>query len=257
MKHGGRQMAEHKGHGEAKGHEHHAHMVADFRKRFWVSLIVSVPILTLSPMIQESLGFREEARFAGDMYLLWALSSVVFFYGGWPFLRGIAEELGRRQPAMMTLIAVAIATAYLYSSIVVFGLPGKELFWELATLIDIMLLGHWIEMKSIMGASRALEELARLMPSSAHKLMPDGSTREVSLDELGMGDRVLVKPGEKVPIDGEVVEGRTSVNEAMLTGESKPVSKEPGADVIGGAINGEGSITVEVKNPAKTPFSPR
>ncbi|PKN61719.1 MAG: heavy metal translocating P-type ATPase [Deltaproteobacteria bacterium HGW-Deltaproteobacteria-15] len=255
MKHGGHEMAEHKGHGEAKGHgQHHAHMVADFRKRFWVSLMVTVPILILSPMIQEFLGFREEARFAGDMYVLWALSSVVFFYGGWPFLRGIAEELGKRQPAMMTLIAVAIATAYFYSSIVVFGLPGKVLFWELATLIDIMLLGHWIEMKSIMGASRALEELARLMPSSAHKLMPDGSVREVSLDELGMGDRVLIKPGEKIPIDGEVVEGQTSVNEAMLTGESKPVEKEPGANVIGGAINGEGSITVEVKKTGKDSF---
>ncbi len=255
MKHRGHEMAEHKGHGAAKGHgEHHAHMVADFRKRFWVSLIITVPILLLSPMIQEFLGFREAARFAGDLYLLWALSSVVFFYGGWPFLRGIAEELGKRQPAMMTLIAVAIATAYFYSSIVVFGLPGKVLFWELATLIDIMLLGHWIEMKSIMGASRALEELAQLMPSSAHKLMPDGSVREVSLDELGMGDRVLIKPGEKIPIDGEVVEGQTSVNEAMLTGESKPVSKEPGANVIGGAINGEGSITVEVKKTGEDSF---
>jgi Cu2+-exporting ATPase len=229
-------------------------MVADFRKRFWVSLIITIPILYLSPMIREFLGFGEAARFAGDMYVLWALSSVVFFYGGWPFLRGIAEELGKRQPAMMTLIAVAIATAYFYSSIVVFGLAGKVLFWELATLIDIMLLGHWIEMKSIMGASRALEELARLMPSSAHKLMSDGSVREVSLDELGAGDRVLIKPGEKIPIDGEVVEGQTSVNEAMLTGESKPVSKEPGANVIGGAINGEGSITVEVKKTGKDSF---
>jgi len=229
-------------------------MVADFRKRFWVSLIFTVPILILSPMIQEFLGFREEARFAGDMYVLWALSSVVFFYGGWPFLRGIAEELGKRQPAMMTLIAVAIATAYVYSSIVVFGLPGKVLFWELATLIDIMLLGHWIEMKSIMGASRALEELARLMPSDAHKLTADGTVRDVPLDELGNGDRVLVKPGEKIPVDGEVVEGQTSVNEAMLTGESKPVEKAPGSKVIGGAINGEGSITVEVKQTGKDSF---
>jgi P-type Cu2+ transporter len=155
---------------------------------------------------------------------------------------------------MMTLIAVAITTAYAYSSIVVFGLKGKILFWELATLIDIMLLGHWIEMKSIMGASRALEGLAMLMPSEAHKVMPDGGTRDVSLDELETGDRVLIKPGEKVPVDGDVVEGQTSVNEAMLTGESKPVTKKVGDKVIGGSINGEGSITVEVKKTGQDSF---
>ncbi len=240
---------------EGKGHEsHHAHMVADFRKRFWISLVVSIPILFLSPMVQSFLGIKEAVGFAGDAYVLWALSSAIFFYGGWPFLKGLFDELAKKQPAMMTLIAIAITTAYVYSSIVVFGLAGKVFFWELATLIDIMLLGHWIEMKSIMGASRALEELAKLMPSDAHKVMPDGSTREVSLDELKMGDRVLIKPGEKVPVDGEVVEGETSVNEAMLTGESKPVTKGIGGKVIGGSINGEGSITVEVKKTGKDSF---
>jgi len=246
----------HEGHDRhAGGHgTHHEHMVADFRKRFWISLIITVPILFLSPMIQSFLGLREALGFPGEGYVLWALSSVVFFYGGWPFLKGIFEELAEKQPAMMTLIAVAITTAYVYSSIVVFGLAGKMLFWELATLIDIMLLGHWIEMKSIMGASRALEELAMLMPSEAHKVMPDGSTQDVALDELDAGDRVLIKPGEKVPVDGEVVEGLTSVNEAMLTGESKPVAKQVGEKVIGGSINGEGSITVVVRKTGKESF---
>jgi P-type Cu2+ transporter len=244
----------HKGMAHPGGGDHHAHMVADFRKRFWISLAVTIPILVLSPMIQSFLGFREAVTFAGDAYVLWALSSAVFFYGGWPFLKGLFDELAKRQPAMMTLIAVAITTAYVYSSIVVFGLKGKILFWELATLIDIMLLGHWIEMKSIMGASRALQGLAMLMPSEAHKVMPDGGTRDVSLDELETGDRVLIKPGEKVPVDGDVVEGQTSVNEAMLTGESKPVTKKVGDKVIGGSINGEGSITVEVKKTGQDSF---
>jgi Cu2+-exporting ATPase len=252
--HEGHKGMTHMGHAGPGGGNHHAHMVADFRKRFWISLIVTIPMLLLSPMIQSFLGLREAVRFPGDAYVLWALSSIVFFYGGWPFLKGLFEELAKKQPAMMTLIAIAITTAYVYSSVVVFGLKGKVFFWELATLIDIMLLGHWIEMKSIMGASRALEELAKLMPSDAHKVMPDGSTRDVSLDELGTGDKVLIKPGEKVPVDGDVVEGQTSVNEAMLTGESKPVTKQVGGKVIGGSINGEGAITVEVKKTGKDSF---
>ncbi|HOI74542.1 MAG TPA: copper-translocating P-type ATPase [Syntrophales bacterium] len=249
--HEGMRAPDHRGHEihGRKGHAgHHAHMVAEYRKRFWVSLAVTIPIMLLSPMIQSFLGFREGARFPGNAYILWALSSAVFFYGGWPFLKGIHEELAKKEPAMMTLIAVAITTAYTYSSVVVFGLRGKLFFWELTTLIDIMLLGHWIEMKSIMGASRALEKLAQLMPSTAHKVAPDGSTREVSLGELKVGDRVLIKPGEKIPADGDVIDGETSVNEAMLTGESKPVIKQAGGRVIGGSINGEGSITVEIQN---------
>jgi Cu2+-exporting ATPase len=252
MKHGG--QAANEGHGDHHGGGHHAHMVADFRRRFWISLGVTIPILALSPMIQAFLGFERTLGFPGDAYVLWTFASFVFFYGGWPFLKGLFGELARKQPAMMTLIAIAITTAYAYSSIVVFGLKGKIFFWELATLIDIMLLGHWMEMKSIMGASRALEELANLMPSNAHKVMSDGSTREVSLDELNTGDRVLIKPGEKIPVDGEVVEGGTYVNEAMLTGESKPIAKNKGNKVIGGSINGEGSITVEVEKTGKDSF---
>ncbi|MBD3223127.1 MAG: copper-translocating P-type ATPase [Caldithrix sp.] len=229
-------------------------MVADFRKRFWISLILTIPVLILSPMIQNFLGLGDALRFSGDLFINFIVSTMVFFYGGWPFLTGLIDELRQKNPGMMTLIALAIAVAYFYSSAVVFGVPGKIFFWELATLIDIMLLGHWIEMKSVMGASRALEELARLMPSEAHKLMDDGSVQDVPLDQLHAGDRVLIKPGEKIPADGNVTEGQSSVNEAMITGESKPVSKTEGGKVIGGAINGEGSITVEVQKTGKDSF---
>ena len=233
---------------------HAGHDVADFRRRFWVSLIVTIPILILSPSIQSFAGLNGALRFPGDQYVLFILASFVYFYGGYPFLKGIVNELRARLPGMMTLIAVAITTAYLYSTAITFGLSGGVLFWELSTLIDIMLLGHWIEMRSVLGASQALEELAKLMPSDAHKLLPDGSVRDVPLDSLVVGDYVLVKPGEKVPADGEVVDGETSVNESMLTGESKPVTKKAGATVIGGAINGEGAITVEVKKTGKDSF---
>ncbi len=236
------------------GADHHAHMAADFRNRFWISLVLTLPILVLSPMLQTLVGLREAIRFPGDIYILFGFSSVVFWYGGWPFLKGFFEELKSHQPGMMTLISVAIATAYVYSSAVVFGLTGKVFFWELASLIDIMLLGHWIEMKSVMGASRALEELAKLMPSDAHKLMPDGKVMDVPLSELAVDDKVLIKPGEKIPADGVIVEGESSVNEAMLTGESSPVTKKTGAKIIGGSINGEGSLTIEVKSTGKDSF---
>jgi len=229
-------------------------MVKDFRKRFWVSAVLTIPVLILSPMIQKLLGFDKILRFPGDLYVLFALASIIYLYGGYPFIKGFFDEIRTRKPGMMTLIAIAITTAYLYSSIVVFGLKGKIFFWELVTLIDIMLLGHWIEMKSILGASRALEELAKLMPSDAHKIMPDGTIMDVPLNELKEGDIVLVKPGEKVPADGIVIEGETTVNESMLTGESKPVLKEKGSTVIGGAINGEGSITVKVLKTGKDSF---
>jgi P-type Cu2+ transporter len=226
---------------------HHAMMIADFRRRLWVSLALTVPILLLSPMIQGVLGLAGRLDFPGDSYLLLALSTAVYLYGGWPFLTGIVSELRAKAPGMMTLIAVAITTAYAYSSAVVFGLSGAIFYWELATLIDVMLLGHWLEMRSIAAASSAVEELAKLMPSEAHKLMPDGNVMDVPLNELAAGDKVLVKPGEKVPADGQVVDGETSVDEAMLTGESVPVLKQVGAGVIGGSINAEGAVTVEVK----------
>ena len=222
-------------------------MVADFRRRFWVSLVLTAPVLVLAGMIQEWLGVAGRLDFPGDRYVQWGLATVIFGYGGRPFLKGLYEELGRKQPGMMTLIGLAITVAYVYSSAVVFGLSGMVFFWELATLIDVMLLGHWIEMRSVMGASRALESLVGLMPAEAHRVTASGGTEDVKVSELRPGDRVVVKPGEKVPIDGEIMEGRTSVNEAMLTGESRPMEKGEGDEVIGGSINGEAAFTMEVK----------
>jgi len=244
--------SEHMKHDKHNGDEHdhqsnHAHMVADFRRRFWVSLVLTVPILALAPLIQSFLGVEEAWRFPGEGYLQFGLASLVFFYGGWPFLKGLFEELQDKQPGMMTLIGVAVIVAYTYSSAVIFGLSGKVFFWELATLIDIMLLGHWIEMRSVMGASGALEELVKLMPSEAHLLKEDDQTEDIPVSELEKGDRVLVKPGEKIPTDGVIVDGRTSINEAMITGESKPVEKGEKDEVIGGAVNGESAIVVEVQ----------
>ena len=235
----------HAGHGHG-GHDHAA-MVADFRRRFWVSAILSVPVLALSPLIQRVLGLDAVLAFPGDSYVLFALSAVVFFYGGWPFLKGLFSELSGRRPGMMTLIAIAIAVAFFYSSAVIFGLAGKVFFWELVTLIDIMLLGHWIEMKSVMGASGALEALVRLLPSTAHRLGADDQIEDVPVTELKPGDRVLVRPGEKVPTDGMIVKGSSSFNEAMLTGESRPVEKGEGQEAVGGSVNGEGAVTLEVR----------
>jgi len=243
--------SEHEGHNH---HDHHAHMIEDFRKRFWVSLVVTIPILFLSPLIQHFLGLKEDLRFTGDIYVLFALSTFVFFYGGYPFLKGLIDELKQKQPGMMTLIALAISVAYFYSGAVVFGVRGEVFFWELATLIDIMLLGHWIEMKSVMGASKALEELAKLMPDEAHQIDDDGDVTDVSVSDLKHKDKLLIKPGEKIPADGKIYEGKTSINESMITGESKPVSKSEGDEVIGGSINGEGSVKIEVEKTGDDTF---
>jgi len=235
---------EHSGHNHS---EHHGHMIEDFKKRFWISLVITIPILLLSPLVQQFLGLKETLRFNGDIYVLFALSTFTFFYGGWPFLKGLIDELKKKQPGMMTLIALAISIAYFYSGAVVFGVKGEVFFWELATLIDIMLLGHWIEMKSVMGASKALEELAKLMPDEAHKIDDDGNVTDVPVSELKHEAKLLIKPGEKIPADGKIFEGKSSINEAMITGESKPVSKGEGDDVVGGSINGKGSIKIEVE----------
>ncbi|KAA0956077.1 cadmium-translocating P-type ATPase [Planococcus sp. ANT_H30] len=236
--------------GKSGGHDHHGHhghgdMVEDFKKRFFISLILTLPILALSPMIQHFMGV--DWRFDNDMYLLFGLSTIVFFYGGWPFLTGGIRELKDRNPGMMTLIALAITIAYGYSTMVVFGWDGNQLFWELATLVVIMLLGHWIEMRSIMGASNALEQLIQLMPNEAHKLDDNNQVQDVPLSEIKNKDRLLVKPGEKIPVDGLIVEGKSTVDESMLTGESMPIDKTEGDDVIGGSVNKEGSLTVEVE----------
>lgn len=242
---------EHENHGEHEnhnhgGHGHHDHgdMVSDFKKRFFISLIVTIPILILSPMIQSFLGV--DWRFANDQYIVFALATFVFFYGGWPFITGGISELKDKNPGMMTLIGLAITIAYGYSSLVVFGWEGQDLFWELATLVDIMLLGHWIEMRSVMGASNALEKLVELMPNEAHKLDENNKVEDVSTSELQSKDRVLVKPGEKIPVDGIILDGTSTVDQSMLTGESVPVDIGKGEEVIGGSINNEGSLTIEV-----------
>lgn len=228
------------------GMDHHAMMVQDFKRRFWVSLTVMIPIMILSPMIQMFLGV--DWRFPGDSYVLLVLSTFLFFYGGWPFLKGAKDELKRRSPAMMTLIALAIIVAYVYSAATVFGVQGSDFFWELASLIVIMLLGHWIEMRSVMGASKALEELARLMPENAHMIMDNGETMDMPVSSLKTGQAVLVKPGEKIPIDGVVYEGGSEVNEAMITGEAVPVEKGKGDEVIGGSVNGDGILKFKVSH---------
>ena len=225
-------------------HDHHKMMMDDFKKRFVIAAIVTVPILLLSPLIQNLLGFS--FVFTGDKYMLFALSSFIFFYCGWPFLKGIVRELGQKRPGMMTLIALAISVAYFYSTAVVFGLAGKFFFWELATLIDVMLLGHWIEMKSVLGASKALEKLAQLMPDSANLLI-NGDIKEVKIAELKKGDMVLVKAGEKIPADGVIVKGSSHIDESMLTGESKPVKKNTEDDVIGGSVNGDGVLEIKIE----------
>jgi len=240
--------------GRPDGPAHHA---GDIKKRFWISLAATLPVLALSPMAQRFLGLGDRLRFAGDPLVLFVISSFVYVYGGRPFLQGFIGEIKAKKPGMMTLVALAITTAYAYSSAVVFGLAGEVLFWELATLIDIMLLGHLLEMRSVMGASRALEDMARLMPSEAHLLGPDGSSADVPLAGLKAGDRVLIKPGEKVPADGDVIEGETSVNEAMLTGESRPVAKTKGDKVIGGSINGEGSLAVVITKTGRDSYLSR
>jgi len=228
-------------------HDHHEMMVVDFRRRFFISLALTIPVLALSKMLWTLFGLEPPLAFGGSPWVVLALASVIYLYGGWPFLTGMVDELRTRTPGMMTLVAVAITVAYAYSVATVLGLQGGDFFWELATLVDIMLLGHWVEMRSVMGASRALESLARLMPKEAHRLLGDGtSTEDVPVASLVHGDRVLVRPGEKLPVDGIVTEGETSVDEALITGESVPVGKRSGDAVIGGSVNVDGSITVEV-----------
>jgi P-type Cu2+ transporter len=224
-------------------HDHHKMMMQDFKKRLIVSAIVTIPILILSPLIQKPLGLS--IAFTGDKYVLFILSSFIFFYGGWPFLKGIFSELEQKRPGMMTLIALAISVAYFYSAAVVFGLQGKFFFWELATLIDVMLLGHWIEMRSVLGASKALEKLAQLMPDTAH-IIKNGKIIDVKSVELKKDDIILVKAGEKIPADGIIVKGNSYIDESMLTGESKPVKKAINNKVIGGSVNGDGVLEIKV-----------
>jgi len=236
---------------ETSQHHHQDHSVNHsgheqmFRRKFWWSLLLSVPVILYSPMIQQWLGFSMP-EFTGSQWITPVFAIIVFFYGGVPFLRMAVPELKNRQPGMMMLISLAIVVAFVYSIGALFISTGKGFFWELVTLIDIMLLGHWIEMRSVRQASGALDELAQLMPDTAERITDDGDTEEVSVDQLHDGDLVLVRPGESVPADGTIEQGDSELNEAMITGESKPVSKGQGNEVIGGTINGDGSLRVRI-----------
>ena len=233
-----------KAHDENSSHdEHMGHHTSDFLKRFWVCIILTIPILLLSEMIQHWFGYHLD--FPGADLLLLGFSSVVFLYGGKPFLLGMLSEIKKANPGMMTLIGVAIIVAFVYSTAVIFGLQGMDFFWKLATLIDIMLLGHYFEMRSQMAASRALESLVALLPSNVH-VERNGSVTDIPLNELKKNDTILIKPGEKIPADGRITDGHSSINESMLTGESLPVEKHKDDKVIGGSINGDGSIKVLV-----------
>ena len=251
MNHGN---SDHSGHNPSHGHmghDHHKMMIADFKKRFWVTLILTVPILFFSSMIQEFFGY--DFLLPGNSYVLFALSTIVYFYGGWPFLKGFVSEIKKGAPGMMTLISMAISVAYFYSSATVFGLKGVDFFWELATLIAIMLIGHWIEMKSVLGASKALQLLVSMMPAEAHRVKGD-TIEDIPLEDLLKDDVILVKPGEKVPADGIIVEGSSYLNESMLTGESKPVKKEEKDKVIGGSVNGNSTLKVKVQHTGKDSY---
>jgi Cu2+-exporting ATPase len=240
MDHSGhRKDTDHKAHVDHTGHEQM------FRRLFWISLVLSIPVLLYSPTLQDWLGFSMPT-FPGSQWVTPVFSVIVFLYGGVPFLQMAVPELRNRQPGMMTLISLAISVAFVYSMATLFIRTGAAFFWELVTLIDVMLLGHWIEMRSVRQASRALDELAKLMPDTAERILPDGETEKVPVSKLETGDLVLVRPGASVPADGEIEEGESDLNEAMITGESKPVEKSPGDEVIAGTINGDGSLRVRV-----------
>jgi Cu2+-exporting ATPase len=224
-------------------HDHHQMMISDFKKRFYIVLLLTVPIVLLSPMIQQVVGISW--TFTGSLYILSALSTFVFFYGGWPFFKGFLAEIKSHNLGMMTLIAFAISVAYVYSVATLFGLKGVDFFWELTTLILIMLLGHWIEMKAVAGASKDLNLLVQLMPSEAHLIHGD-KVLDVKADSLKTKDMILIKPGEKISADSVITEGESYIDESMLTGESKPVKKIKGDKVIAGSVNGNGSLTMSV-----------
>ncbi|MCL5960579.1 MAG: heavy metal translocating P-type ATPase [Chloroflexi bacterium] len=223
---------------------HEAHGESEFRRRFWICLLLTLPVLVYSDLPQELFGIRAPA-FPGSQYVPFVLGSIIYLYGGSVFLRGAKDELSTSQPGMMTLVALAITTAYLYSLATEFLLRGSQLYWELSTLVVIMLLGHWIEMRAVGSARGALVELAKLVPDTAERIVDD-RTETVSTHALGEGDVVLIRPGARIPADGKVIAGESSVNEAMITGESRPVHKSRDDEVIAGTINGDGSLRVLV-----------
>lgn len=233
-------------HKKHKKHEmsDHAHHIKEFKRKFWISLALTIPILLLSELIQTWFNFTLTVPYQKEIIFL--ISLFVYVYGGLPFLKGMVQEIRKRQPGMMTLIGVAISVAFFYSSATVFIITGKDFFWELATLVDVMLLGHWIEAKSVLGASRALEELVKIMPTTAH-LIKENQIMEISVSDLKKDDLVLVRPGEKIPSDGVIFDGESYVNEALLTGESKPIHKEKNSKAIGGSVNGDGVLKIKIQ----------
>lgn len=234
------------------GHDKHAgHSTAMFFRKFWISLALTIPVVLYADIVETLFGWSPPA-FPGSPYLPLVLGSIVFFYGGWIFLAGAWREIVGRLPGMMTLIGIAISAAYLWSLYAVFA--GEEaLFWELTTLITIMLLGHWLEMRAVSGAQGALKELSKLLPDTA-EVIRDGKTETIALSELRENDIVLVRPGAKVPADGTITDGGSDVNESLVTGESKPVSKKEGDSVIAGTINGDGSLKVRVMHIGEKTF---
>ncbi len=235
----------HQGHQGHEGHDMHAgHSVEMFRDKFWGSAALTVPTVVWSPMVQQWLGFPAPS-FPGSKYVPAIFGTILFFYGGMVFLRGAVREIKDRLPGMMTLISLAITVAFGFSVAVTLGVPGMDLWWELATLITIMILGHWIEMRSISQAQGALKELARLVPDTALREVGE-TTEQTAVSALRENDVVLVRPGASIPADGIVIEGNSAVNEALITGESRPVEKKPGDKVIAGSVNGTGSLRVRV-----------
>ena len=259
--HGHHQHHDHKEHSHhSENHSHHSdsgydkhegHHTHDFLKRFWVSLIITVPILLLSEMIQHWFGFT--IAFPGDKYVLLTLGTIIYIYGGMPFLKGMVGEIKAKAIGMMTLVAIAITVAYVYSVAVALGLNGMDFFWELATLIVIMLLGHWLEMRSTMAASKALQSLVALLPNDV-TVERNGEAIKIKLEALKNGETIIIKPGDKIPADGTIVDGVSYVNESMLTGESVPVKKEKDGKVIAGSINGEGALRVTATGVGKDSY---
>jgi len=240
--------AEHddKAHNDTHDHSMHEGHEQLMRNRFWICLALTIPVLLYSDMIQMWLGFSMP-QFPGSEFIVPVFATIIFVLGGWLFLQMAVPEIKHGKPGMMTLISMGVTVSYVYSLLTEFVFTGSSFFWEMATLIDVMLLGHWLEMRSVRRASSALDELAKLMPDTAERINDDGSTEEVKVTGLHQGDVVLIRPGASVPVDGEVVEGESKLNESMITGESKPVGKGPGDEVIGGTVNGDGSLRIRVK----------
>ncbi|MBC8446900.1 MAG: heavy metal translocating P-type ATPase [Chloroflexi bacterium] len=229
-------------------------MEADFRRRFWVVLALTIPVLLLSPTIQQWFGFSLTLRaepqgeaFPGYRYLLFAMATVITFYGTWPFYQNARKALRSGVLDMSVLVSIAVSAGYLFSVGATFLFTAVDFYWEISSLVAVLLLGHWLEMRAVRGTAGALKELTKLIPPMANRIAEDGSVEEVPTSEVQKDDLLLVRPGDKVPMDGRVVEGQSSVNEAMITGESKPVGKKVGDEVIGGTLNGEGALRIRVE----------